>query len=128
MLDPNERIFGISKFLQNIFLTVYGLDHNQFEFIGRKGFYHKYTNMATIDIPPLEAFAGKDSFFGGEPPLSEGIGYFVVLGFGAFFSVFTTILVYMNKYFRGSEMNSEHFKYVICLQDIAPLSFSISLF
>lgn len=66
--------------------------------------------MATIDIPPLEAFAGQDSFFGGNPPLSEGIGYLVVLGFGAFFSVFTTVLVYMNKYFRKTEMSSEHFK------------------
>lgn len=66
--------------------------------------------MATIDIPPLAEFAGQDSFFGGNPPLSEGIGYFVVLGFGAFFSVFTTILVYLNKYFRGAEITSEHFK------------------
>lgn len=66
--------------------------------------------MATIDIPPLEAFAGQESFFGGNPPLSEGIGYFVVLGFGAFFSVFTTILVWMNSKFRGAEVTSEHFK------------------
>lgn len=66
--------------------------------------------MATIDVPPLAEFAGQDSFFGGNPPLSEGIGYLVVLGFGAFFSVFTTILVYLNKHFRGSEVTSEHFK------------------
>jgi hypothetical protein len=66
--------------------------------------------MATFDIPPLEVYAGQESFFGGKPPLSEGIGYLVVLGFGAFFSVFTTIMVYLNKHFRGAHVTSEHFK------------------
>lgn len=67
--------------------------------------------MSTIEIPPFAKYAGQDSFFGGEPPLSEGVGYLVVLGFGALFSVFTTILVYMNKYFgMHGDITSEHFK------------------
>ena len=67
--------------------------------------------MVNIEIPPLAKYEGQESFFGGEPPLSEGIGYLVVLGFGALFSVLTTALVYINKYFgnKGAE-TSEHFK------------------
>jgi uncharacterized membrane protein (DUF4010 family) len=65
----------------------------------------------TYDLPPFDKYRGQDSFFGGEPPLSEGVGYLVVLGFGFLFSIITTILVYLNKYFgaRG-EVTSEHFK------------------
>ena len=33
------------------------------------------------------------SFFGGKPVLSQGIGYAVVLGFGALFAVVTAFLV-----------------------------------
>jgi hypothetical protein len=40
-----------------------------------------------------------------------GIGYLVVLGFGALFSVFTTCLVLINKYFgKRGDQTSEHFK------------------
>lgn len=64
-----------------------------------------------IDIPPFAKYSGDDSFFGGEPPLSKGIGYLVVLGFGGLFSVLTTILVYMDKYFVAKgDITSEHFK------------------
>lgn len=49
------------------------------------------------------------SFF--DRPLSQAVGYVVVLGFGALFSIFTTILVYLDKYFgRHKNMTSEHFK------------------
>jgi hypothetical protein len=58
-----------------------------------------------------EEYAGQDSFFGGEAPLSEGVGYLVVLGFGAIFSIFTTALVYLEKVFSGGKtMSSEKFK------------------
>lgn len=68
-------------------------------------------NAITIEIPPFERYRGQESFFGGEPPLSEGIGYLVVLGFGALFSVFTTGIVLVNKYFGGKgDVTSEHFK------------------
>ena len=63
------------------------------------------------NLPPLLRYAGQDSFFGGEAPLSIGIGYAVVLGFGVFFSLLTTLLVYINKYFGSRrEITSEHFK------------------
>jgi len=44
-------------------------------------------------------------------PLSVAVGYIVVLGFGALFSIFTTTLVMLDKYFgRHKEITSEHFK------------------
>ncbi len=63
------------------------------------------------DNPPFLRYDGQTSFFGGEPPLSQGVGYLVVLGFGALFSVITTVLVLLNKYFGAKgEITSEHFK------------------
>jgi len=64
-----------------------------------------------IETPPFAKFKGVDSYFGGDPPLSQAVGYLVVLGFGCFFSVFTTTLVYANRYFgtKGDE-TSEHFR------------------
>lgn len=66
--------------------------------------------VKTDDSPPFLRYDGKDSFFGGEAPLSESVGYLVVLGFGALFSVITTVLVMLNRYFgnRGAT-TSEHF-------------------
>jgi len=55
-------------------------------------------------------YFGMSSYFGGTPPLSTAIGYLVVLGFGALFSVFTTLVVYMDKIFAGNAtITSEHF-------------------
>jgi len=54
-------------------------------------------------------YAGAESFFGKNPPLDEGVGYAIMLGFGAFFSVFTTILVYLDKVANGTEHTSEFF-------------------
>lgn len=34
-----------------------------------------------------------ESFFGGKPVLTQAVGYAVVLGFGAFFALFTSFLV-----------------------------------
>ena len=63
------------------------------------------------DNPPFLRYDGQTSFFGGEPPLSQAVGYLVVLGFGALFSVITTVLVLLNKYFGAKgEITSEHFK------------------
>ncbi len=56
-------------------------------------------------------YFGMKSYFGGSPPLSTTIGYLVVLGFGALFSVFTTIVVYLDKMFsNNATITSEHFK------------------
>ena len=35
----------------------------------------------------------QSSFFEGKPVLNQGVGYSVILGFGAFFAVFTSLLV-----------------------------------
>mmetsp|Transcript_33576 Transcript_33576/g.85923 ORF Transcript_33576/g.85923 Transcript_33576/m.85923 type:complete len:695 (+) Transcript_33576:42-2126(+) len=56
-----------------------------------------------------EQYMHETSFFGGEPPLSQGMGYGIVLGFGAFFSVFTTALVILDRRYNGTEQTSEQF-------------------
>jgi len=62
------------------------------------------------DSPPFTKYGGQESFFGGEPPLSVGVGYLVVLGFGGVFSLLTTAIVYMNKFFGAKgDITSEHF-------------------
>lgn len=56
-------------------------------------------------------YQGQESYFHGTPPLSTAIGYLVVIGFGAFFSIFTTIIVYVERVFSGNaSQTSEHFK------------------
>lgn len=49
------------------------------------------------------------SFFGGKPVLNQGVGYSVILGFGAFFAVFTSFLVWLEKRYVGSKHTSEWF-------------------
>lgn len=62
-------------------------------------------------VPPFAEYDGESSFFGGSPPLSVGVGYAVVIGFGMIFSVITTVLVVLNHYFGSKgEITSEHFK------------------
>jgi SSS family transporter len=57
-----------------------------------------------------ERYYGQDSFFGDSSPLPESVGYAVVLGFGLAFSIFTTIIVYMERRFSGSDgITSEQF-------------------
>lgn len=61
-------------------------------------------------IPPFKEYSGKTSYFEGNTPLSQAVGYIVVLGFGALFSIFTTFIVYFDKKFKGNaSMTSEHF-------------------
>ncbi|KAL8150514.1 hypothetical protein V2J09_020322 [Rumex salicifolius] len=70
--------------------------------------------------PPLgfgaeyyEAIGGncvrQSSFFQGKPLLNQGVGYAVILGFGAFFAVFTSFLVWLEKRYVGSQHSSEWF-------------------
>eukprot|EP00437_Effrenium_voratum_P040403 CAMPEP_0181479982 /NCGR_PEP_ID=MMETSP1110-20121109/43565_1 /TAXON_ID=174948 /ORGANISM="Symbiodinium sp., Strain CCMP421" /LENGTH=669 /DNA_ID=CAMNT_0023605437 /DNA_START=4 /DNA_END=2013 /DNA_ORIENTATION=- len=54
-------------------------------------------------------YVGKTSFFGSNTPLPLESGYAIVLGFGAFFSVLTTVLVYLDKYANNTEHTSEFF-------------------
>ncbi|CAI9784672.1 unnamed protein product [Fraxinus pennsylvanica] len=51
----------------------------------------------------------QSSFFGGQPVLNQGVGYSVILGFGAFFAVFTSFLVWLEKRYVGSRHTSEWF-------------------
>ena len=57
-----------------------------------------------------QQYAGKDSFFGGEAPLTQAIGFVVVLGFGGLFSIFTTLIVYLERLSNKKEITSEGFK------------------
>jgi len=57
----------------------------------------------------LTEYVGAKSFFGGEPPLPLWSGYAIVLGFGAFFSVVTTAMVYLDIRYNKTEHTSEYF-------------------
>jgi len=52
---------------------------------------------------------GETSFFGGIPPLSEGVGFAIVLGFGVFFSAFASVIHYLDVKYNGTSSTSEHF-------------------
>lgn len=49
------------------------------------------------------------SFFEGKPVLNQGVGYSIILGFGAFFALFTSFLVWLEKRYVGSRHTSEWF-------------------
>ncbi|KDP35415.1 hypothetical protein JCGZ_10798 [Jatropha curcas] len=51
----------------------------------------------------------QSSFFQGKPVLNQGVGYSVILGFGVFFAVFTSFLVWLEKRYVGSRHTSEWF-------------------
>ncbi|CAJ1955663.1 unnamed protein product [Cylindrotheca closterium] len=64
----------------------------------------------TDSAPPFLKYQGSDSFFGGDAPLPEGVGWAVVVGFGALFSVITTIIVFIGQKYGGQgAVTSEHF-------------------
>jgi SSS family transporter len=78
------------------------------------------TNLASVGVDNCPVswtvganaamFPGRDSYFQGSTPLDTWVGYVVVIGFGALFSIFTTIVVYLDKTFAGNaSMTSEHF-------------------
>ncbi|CAL5188377.1 unnamed protein product [Lathyrus oleraceus] len=49
------------------------------------------------------------SFFEAKPLLNQGVGYSIILGFGAFFALFTSFLVWLEKRYVGSRHTSEWF-------------------
>ncbi|KAK3029748.1 hypothetical protein RJ639_038025 [Escallonia herrerae] len=51
----------------------------------------------------------QSSFFEGKAVLNQGVGYSVILGFGAFFAFFTSFLVWLEKRYVGSRHTSEWF-------------------
>lgn len=68
------------------------------------------TISGVVESNQPEQYGGQSSFFGGEAPLSIGVGYMVVLGFGGAFSVFTTLIVYLEKRNSQQRITSEDFK------------------
>ncbi|CAM9695611.1 unnamed protein product [Phaeothamnion confervicola] len=56
-----------------------------------------------------EKYQDQGSFFEGTAPLDVSIGYIIVLGFGVFFSIFCTVLVWMDKRFNNTTITSEQF-------------------
>lgn len=68
------------------------------------------TEQGTLTFNQPEQYAGLDSFFGGVPPLSKATGFLVVLGFGAAFSIFTTLIMSLERKVTGKDVNSESFK------------------
>lgn len=65
--------------------------------------------VADSNIFGFPEYEGEKEFFGGEAALSQGVGYAVVLGFGGFFSLFTTLIVWLDQRYGGTKMTSEHF-------------------
>mmetsp|Transcript_3555 Transcript_3555/g.10340 ORF Transcript_3555/g.10340 Transcript_3555/m.10340 type:complete len:694 (-) Transcript_3555:691-2772(-) len=57
----------------------------------------------------IASLSNRDSFFAGQPVLSQGAGYGIVLGFGIFFSLFTSLIVWMDYRFGGTRTSSEQF-------------------
>lgn len=51
----------------------------------------------------------QSSFFEGKAILEQGVGYSVIIGFGAFFAVFTSFLVWLERRYVGSRHTSEWF-------------------
>jgi len=57
----------------------------------------------------LKEYEGQESFFGSTTPLSVETGYAIVLGFGCFFSVFTVLVVVIDKRYNKTVYTSEFF-------------------
>lgn len=55
------------------------------------------------------SYVRQSSFFGGEALLSQGVGYGIILGFGTFFAVFTSFLVWLERRYVGAKHTSEWF-------------------
>ncbi|KAK1568846.1 hypothetical protein Q3G72_029680 [Acer saccharum] len=70
------------------------------------GFSGKYYDD---DIGGSGLCVRQSSFFQGKPVLNQAVGYSVILGFGAFFALFTSFLVWLEKRYVGSRHTSEWF-------------------
>ncbi|KAL3698886.1 hypothetical protein R1sor_012962 [Riccia sorocarpa] len=57
----------------------------------------------------LHQFDNKSSFFSGDFILSKGVGYAVVVGYGAFFVIVTGFLSFLDHRYGGVKDNSEEF-------------------
>jgi urea-proton symporter len=61
----------------------------------------------TGEIP--NEYLGQDSFFEGNAPLSIGVGYGIVLGFGMLSTIVISGMVWLDSKFNGTQINSEEF-------------------
>jgi len=57
----------------------------------------------------ITEYCGKTNFFGDTPILPLSAGYAIVLGFGLFFSLFTSLLVWLDAKILGTKYDSEQF-------------------
>ncbi|MCO5577813.1 hypothetical protein L7F22_031646 [Adiantum nelumboides] len=57
----------------------------------------------------LHQYDNKTSFFNGLTILSSGVGYAVVLGFGAFFAILTVVISILDNRYGGAKNTSEEF-------------------
>lgn len=57
----------------------------------------------------LHQYDNKTSFFNGETLFSPGIGYAIILGYGAFFTVLTMSITYLDEKIAGTKCDSEGF-------------------
>ena len=69
------------------------------------------TRALTPVLPHLRSRAAlsRAGGTGTDTVLPQGAGYGIVLGFGVFFSVFTSLLVYLDTKYGGTKMTSEQF-------------------
>uniref|UniRef100_A0A7S0S4D6 Urea active transporter n=1 Tax=Chlamydomonas leiostraca TaxID=1034604 RepID=A0A7S0S4D6_9CHLO len=49
----------------------------------------------------ITKYDGQCSFFGSDVPLPEGLGWFIVVGLGAIFTVFSTVLMWVDRKYGG---------------------------
>ena len=54
-------------------------------------------------------YFGQETFFEGKAPLPEWAGYLIVIGFGAFFSLFTWAIMALDRKYVGTKLTSEFF-------------------
>jgi SSS family transporter len=57
----------------------------------------------------ITQYDNNTSFFGGRPVMSQAYGYGIVVGFGIFFSLFTSLIVFLDYRFGGTRTSSEQF-------------------
>jgi len=81
-----------------------------------------YSNLTVAKVYPgyvnafgLSQYDGQCSFFhgqsifGGAPPLPSGLGWFILIGLGGVFSLFTSLVVYLGNRYSGHVQTSEEF-------------------
>lgn len=66
-------------------------------------------DTAVLNSFGIHRLDNRTSFFGDYTPLGQGVGYGLVVGFGVFFGVITTLLVWLHSRYGGVKYDSEQF-------------------